>query len=53
VKYHEKIADFRDRDYLVTKVLKGINAIIKPPIDLIAYFNLIIRNRVKRELKKE
>jgi hypothetical protein len=42
VKYYEKTADFRDGDYLVIKVLKGMDVIIKPPIDLTAYFNLII-----------
>jgi hypothetical protein len=53
VKYHEKIASFQDRDCLIAKVLKGISAIMKPPIDLIAYFDLIRRDRLKRELKKE
>lgn len=38
---------------MVTRVLKGMGAIMKPPIDLTAYFDLIRRNRVKRELKKE
>jgi hypothetical protein len=47
VKYYKKIANFQDRDYLVIKVLKGIGTIIKPPIDLIAYFNLKVQNRVK------
>jgi hypothetical protein len=31
VKYHEKTADFQDGDCLVTKVLKGMGAIMKPP----------------------
>jgi hypothetical protein len=34
-------------------VLKGIGVIIKPPKDLIGYFDLAIRKRVKQELKKE
>ncbi|KAH6664208.1 hypothetical protein B0J14DRAFT_569875 [Halenospora varia] len=42
VKYHEKTADFQDGDCLVTKVLKGIGAIMKPPADLIAYFDLAV-----------
>jgi hypothetical protein len=53
VKYHEKTADFQDGDCLVTKVLKGIGAIMEPPADLTAYFDLVVRNRVKEELKKE
>ena len=53
VKYHEKTADFQDGDCLVTKVLKGMDAIMKPPADLTAYFDLVVRNRVKQELKKE
>jgi hypothetical protein len=53
VKYHEKIADFQDGDYLVTKVLKGMGVIMKSPIDVIAYFDAIGRDRIKRELKKE
>ena len=53
IKYHEKTADFQDGDCLVTKVLKGMDTIIKPPIDLMAYFDLVVRNRVKQELKKE
>jgi hypothetical protein len=53
VKYHKKTANFQDRDCLVTKVLKSINAIIKPPINLTAYFDLVIQNKVKQELKKE
>jgi hypothetical protein len=38
---------------LVTKVVKGIGAIIKPLIDAIAYFNAIGRDRIKQELKKK
>jgi hypothetical protein len=53
VKYYKKTADFQDGDYLVTKVLKSIGAIIEPLIDLTAYFNLVVQNRVKKELKKE
>ncbi|PQE22102.1 Proto-oncogene tyrosine- kinase ROS protein [Rutstroemia sp. NJR-2017a BVV2] len=53
VKYHEKTADFQDGDCLVTKVLKGLDAIMKPPADLTAYFDLDVRNRVKKKLKKE
>jgi hypothetical protein len=53
VKYHEKTADFQDGDCLVTKVLKGMGAIMKPPADLTAYFDLEVRNRVKLQLKKE
>jgi hypothetical protein len=53
VKYYKKTADFQDRDCLVTKVLKSIGAIIKPLTDLTAYFDLVIQNRVKKELKKE
>ena len=53
VKYYKKIIDFQDRDYLVTKVLKGIGVIIKSPIDVIAYFNTIRQDRIKQELKKE
>ncbi|KAF8850019.1 hypothetical protein BDZ45DRAFT_680080 [Acephala macrosclerotiorum] len=53
LKYHEKTADFQDGDCLVTKVLKGMGAIMKPPADLTAYFDLAVRNSVKRELKKE
>jgi hypothetical protein len=34
-------ADFQDGDCLVTKVLKGIGAIIKPPIDVTAYFDTV------------
>ncbi|CZR52935.1 uncharacterized protein PAC_02813 [Phialocephala subalpina] len=53
VKYHEKTADFQDGDCLVTKVFKGIGAIMKPPADLTAHFDLEVRNRVKQKLKKE
>jgi hypothetical protein len=53
IKYYKKTADFRDRDCLVTKVLKGIGVIIKPPEDLIYYFDLAIQKRIKQELKKE
>jgi putative N-acetylmannosamine-6-phosphate epimerase len=53
VKYHEKTADFQDRDCLVTKVLKGMGAIMKSPADVIAYFDAIGRDRIKQELKKE
>lgn len=53
VKYHEMTAGFQDGDCLVAKVLKDIGAIMKPPADLIAYFNLIRRDRLKRELKRE
>ena len=42
VTYHKKIVNFQDRDYLVTKVLKSIDAIIKPLTDLIVYFDLVI-----------
>jgi hypothetical protein len=34
-------------------VLKGIGVIIKPLIDVIAYFNAARRDRIKQELKKE
>ncbi|PVH68479.1 hypothetical protein DL98DRAFT_599492 [Cadophora sp. DSE1049] len=40
-------------DCLVTKVLKGIGAIKKPPTDLTAYFDLVRRDKLERELKKE
>jgi hypothetical protein len=30
-----------------------MDAIMKPLIDLTAYFDLVVRNRVKRELKRE
>jgi hypothetical protein len=53
VKYHEKTADFQDGDYLVTKVLKGMGAIMKSPADVTAYFDAVGRDRIKRELKKE
>jgi hypothetical protein len=53
VKYYKKTADFQDGDCLVTKVLKGIGAIMKPPTDMIVYFDAIRRDRIKRELKKE
>jgi hypothetical protein len=53
VKYYEKTADFQDGDCLATKVLKGMGAIMKPPADLIASFDAVGRDRVKRELKKE
>jgi hypothetical protein len=38
---------------LVIKVFKGIGAIIKPPTDLTAHFDLTIYNRVKLQLKRE
>lgn len=38
---------------MVTKVLKGIGAIKKPPTDLTAYFDLVRRDKLERELKKE
>ncbi|CZR52920.1 uncharacterized protein PAC_02797 [Phialocephala subalpina] len=53
VKYHEKTADFQDGDCLVTKVFKGMGAIMKPPADLTAHFDLAVRNRVKLQLKRE
>jgi hypothetical protein len=53
VKYHEKTADFQDGDCLVTKVLKGMGAIMKSPADVTAYFDAVGRDRIKRELKKE
>ena len=53
VKYHEKTADFQDGDCLFAEVHKNIGAIMKPPADLIADFDLAMRNRVKQELKKE
>jgi len=34
-------------------VLKGISAIIKSLVNVIAYFNAIKRDKIKRELKKE
>jgi hypothetical protein len=51
VKYYEKTTDFQDGDCLVTGVLKGMGAIMKPPTDLTAYFDLDVRNRVKLKLK--
>ena len=42
VKYHEKTADFENGDYLVSRVLKDIGAIMKPPADLTAYFDLVV-----------
>jgi len=53
VKYYKRIADFRDKDYLIIKVLKGISAIIKSLANVIAYFDAIKQDRIKRELKKE
>ncbi|KAG9229916.1 hypothetical protein BJ875DRAFT_521667 [Amylocarpus encephaloides] len=53
VKYYEKTADFQNGDFLVTKVRKGIGATMKSPIDLTACFNVIGRDRIKRQLKKE
>jgi hypothetical protein len=53
VKYHEKTADFQDGDCLVTKVLKGIGAIMKPPVDVTVCLDATGRDRIKRELKKE
>jgi hypothetical protein len=53
VKYHEKIADFQDKDCLVIKVLKGISAIMKPLINVIVYLDTIRQDRIKQELKKE
>ena len=41
-----------DRDCLASRVTKGISAIMKPLADLIAYFDLIVRNKINRELKK-
>ena len=53
VKYHEKTADFQDGDCLVTKVLKGMGAIMKPPVDMTVCLDAAGRDRIKRELKKE
>jgi hypothetical protein len=53
VKYYKKTADFQDGDCLVIKVLKGMGAIMKPPVDVTVCFNTIRRDRIKRELKKE
>ena len=53
IKYYKKTADFQDGDCLVIKVLKGMGAIMKPPADLTAYFDLEVQNRVKLQLKKE
>ncbi len=38
---------------MVTKVLKGMGAIIKSPAYVTAYFDAVGRDRIKRELKKE
>jgi hypothetical protein len=53
VKYYKKTANFQNRDCLVIKMLKDIGAIIKPPIDVIVYLDIIGRDRIKQELKKE
>src|SRR5205814_5337599 len=53
MKYHEETADFQDGDCLVTKVFKGMGAIMKTPKDLAGYFDLDMQKRVKQELKKE
>jgi hypothetical protein len=53
VKYHKETADFQDGVCLVTKVLKGMGAIIKPLENLTGYFDPDKRKRVKQELKKE
>ncbi|PVH71241.1 hypothetical protein DL98DRAFT_597090, partial [Cadophora sp. DSE1049] len=53
VKYHEKTVDFQDGDCLAPKVLKGMGAIMKPPADLTAYFDLVRRDKVKLEMRKE
>lgn len=53
VKYYKKTADFQDGDCLVIKVLKSIGAIMKSLTDVIAYFDAVRRDRIKRELKKE
>jgi hypothetical protein len=39
VKYYEKTADFQNGDCLVTKVLKGMGAIMKPPADVTVYID--------------
>ena len=39
-------------DCLVSMVLKGISAIIKALADLISYFDLVLRNGINQELKK-
>jgi hypothetical protein len=53
VKYHEETADFKDGDCLVKKIVKGMNAIMKPPEDLRGRFDLSKIRKVKDELKKE
>jgi hypothetical protein len=53
VKYYKKTADFQDGDCLVSRVFKGMGAIMKPLADLTTYFDLSVRNRIKQELKKE
>jgi len=53
VKYHEKTVNFQDGDCLAPKVLKGMGAIMKPPSDLTAYFDLVRRDKVKLEMRKE
>lgn len=45
--------DFQNRDYLVTNMLKGMGAIMNPPADLTAYFDVNMCNKVKQKLKKE
>jgi hypothetical protein len=41
MKYYKKTADFQNGDYLVTKVFKNINIIIKFFINIIIYFDII------------
>lgn len=53
VKYHEKTADFQDRDCLVTKVHKGMGAIMKPLADVTVCLDAARWDRIKWELKKE
>ena len=38
---------------MTPKVLKGMSGIMKPPSNLITYFDLVKRNKVKLEIKKE
>lgn len=49
-KYREKTVEFQDRDCLAPKVLKGMGAIIKPPADLTAHFDLVRRDRSNESL---
>ena len=42
VKYHKKTADFQDGDCLVTKVLKGMDAIMKALPDLTVHFDPVV-----------